>query len=291
MIGGGFSYFRYMDDIRIVGETRAEVTAAMRLFEKECRRRGLVVSPAKTELLEGAEALADGSRTDRDLASYFLSIGNLAEARTRLQSILSTALKDDGHLDASAARFSLWRLGWIREDAILRDVIDHLEDLAPAASVLASYLRHFLDKAYVINGLAEFLSNPDKCYSTYLVTWLLAAILEKRGTLPDQWIRQAEKFCKDRNQPAYLRAVAASVFARGRRPADVSWLKTEIRREWDPALLRGYAVALRRADALDDSTARLLASKSPILVWTVDYLNQRQKLPSLLERERFIWIN
>ena len=291
MISAGYSYFRYMDDIRIVGKTRAEVIAGMRILEKECRRRGLVVSPAKTELLNGKEALADESRPDRDMANYFLGIGSLSEARSVLKKILRTALKEDGHLDASAARFSLWRLAWIRDRTILRTVIDHLQDLAPAASVVAAYLRHFLDREYVIDGLAEFLSNPDRCYSTSLVTWLFAAMLEKGKELPSQWIHHAERYCKDRNQPIYLRAIAASVFAQSRRPADIAWLKSEARREWDPVLLRGYAVALYRADALDDSTAKLLMSKSPILVWTINYLYERRRLPSLLERERFIWIN
>jgi Reverse transcriptase (RNA-dependent DNA polymerase) len=291
MIGSRYNYFRYMDDIRIVGETRAEVTAGMRLFEKECRRRGLVVSPAKTELLNGKEALADGSRSDRDLASYFLRLGNLSEARSQLKGILRAALKEDGHLDASAARFSLWRLGWIRERTILRTVIEHLEDLAPAASVVATYLGNFLDKDNIVDGLSEFLSDQDKCYSTYLVTWLFAAMLERRGALPDQWIRHADRYCKDRNQPTYLRAITASVFARGRRPADIAWLKAEARREWDPVLLRGYAVALHRAGSLDDGTARLLASKSPTLTWTIEYLKDRRSLPSLIDRERTIWIS
>jgi excisionase family DNA binding protein len=290
MTSGGYSYFRYMDDIRIVGATRAEVTAGMRLLEKECRRRGLAVSPSKTEMLNGKEALADGSRKDRDMASYFLNIGNLTEARHQLKGILFTAFEDDGHLNASAARFSLWRLGWIRDSTVLQMVIDRLQDLAPAASVVASYLRHFLDRDYVVDGLTDFFSNPAKCYSTYLATWLFAAMVEKRETLPDQWVHHAEKYCKDRNQPTYLRAVAASVFARGRRPADITWLKSEARREWDPILLRGYAVALHRAGALDNNTAKILAAKSQVLTWTIDYLNKHQSLPSMLERESSIWI-
>ena len=291
MIAAGYSYCRYMDDIRIIGQTRAEVTAGMRLLEIECRRRGLVVSPAKTELLSGEDALADGSHPDRDMARYFLGIGNLPEARHLLKGILWEALKDDGHLDASAARFSLWRLTMIRDRTILRTVIDHLQDLAPAATVVAAYLRHFLEKDYVVKGLAAFLSDPARCYSTYLVTWLFASMLEGRGRLPDEWIRHAERYCKDRNQPAYLRAIAASVFSRSGRPADAAWLKAEAMREWDPMLLRGYAVALHRANGLDERTAQFLASKSPMLGWTIDYLKDRQSLPSLLDRDRLISLN
>lgn len=291
MITAEYSYFRYMDDIRIIGKTKTEVIAGMRLLEKECRRRGLVVSPAKTTLLHGEEALADGSRPDRDWAQYFLDSDNLPKARSELKKILRNALKEEGHLDASAARFSLWRLARIREHTVLRSVLRHLEDLAPAASVVAAYLRHFLTREQVVNGISDFLYDPSKSYSTYLVTWLFAAMLERRGRLPEQWIRQADRCCKDRNQPPYLRAIAASVLSRSGRPADAAWLKAEAAREWDPTLLRGYAVALHWANQLDERTAQLFLSKSRILGRTVDYLNGRRSLPSLMDRDRFISLN
>ena len=53
MIDRGYQYFRYMDDIRIVAETKSEAVRAMRLFEAESKKRGLIASPAKTELLYG----------------------------------------------------------------------------------------------------------------------------------------------------------------------------------------------------------------------------------------------
>ena len=261
----------------------------MRLVEKECRRRGLVVSASKTELLTGKDALDDGRHPDRDMATYFLNIDNLPEARRELKGILWNALKEDGHLDASSARFSLWRLSRIRERTVLQTIVDRLQDLAPIASVVAAYLRHFLEKDLVIKGSANFLSDPARCYSTSLVTWLFAAMLEKHENMPDEWVYHAGRYVKDRNQPTYLRAIAASVFLRGRRPADVAWLKAEAMRESDPMLLRGYAVALHWADGLDHSMAHLLVAKSPILAWTIEYLDGRQGLPSLLDRDRDIW--
>ncbi len=50
------SYFRYMDDVRIVAVDKREVTAAMRAFERACRRLGLSASPAKTTMSFGKEA-------------------------------------------------------------------------------------------------------------------------------------------------------------------------------------------------------------------------------------------
>ena len=42
----GIRYFRYMDDIRIVGSSRATVIAALQTLISECRRRGLALSTA-----------------------------------------------------------------------------------------------------------------------------------------------------------------------------------------------------------------------------------------------------
>jgi excisionase family DNA binding protein len=291
MIAAGHKYFRYMDDIRIVGKTRVEVIAGMRLLEKECRRRGLVMSAAKTEMLHGAAARADGLHTDRDLAKYFLDSDQLPKARTELKKILKSALKVEGHPDASGAKFSLWRLTMIREHTVLRSVLEHLDDLAPVATVVAAYLTHFMARDRVVEGISQFLSDPGRSYSTSLTTWLFAAMLEKRNPLPSEWAVISGRFTKDRNQPSYLRAISASVFARSGSAADIGWLKSEIAREYEPALLRAYAAALHRVGALDSVTANALVSKSPDLSATVRYLQDRSTLPSLIERDRSLSLN
>ena len=288
MIDAGYRYLRYMDDIRIIGKTKTEVIAGMRLLEKECRRRGLVVSAAKTKMLHGKAAVQDEQRTDRDEADYFINSDQLPKARRELKEILKRALASEGQLDASAARFSLYRLARLREHTVLQSVLSHLDDLAPAASVVAAYLRHFITRETVVKGIDAFLSDPDRSYSTYLVTWLFAAMIEAPGQLPYVWTRHAARYFRDRNQPSYLRAVAACVLARSGRPADVNWIRSELGREHDPTLLRGYAVALHWVGALDDGTRAVLVAKSADLVPTVKYLAGRRSLPSLLDRDRFI---
>jgi excisionase family DNA binding protein len=290
MIDAGYHYLRYMDDIRIVGKSKTEVIAGMRLLERECRRRGLAVSAAKTKLLHGQPAIEDEQRADRDQAQYFLDSDQLPKARRELKAILNKALASDGNLDASAARFSLYRLARIREHTILQSVLTHLDDLAPAASVVAAYLRHFITRETVVKGIDAFLSDPDRSYSTYLVTWLFAAMIEAPARLPDRWTRHGERYCKDRNQPSYLRAIAASVLARSGRPADINWIRSEITRERDPTMLRGYAVALHWVGALDAAARAVLVARSASLVPTVDYLAGRRNLPSLLDRDRSIWL-
>jgi hypothetical protein len=287
MLNAGFTYYRYMDDFRILADNKADVVEGMRLLEQECRRRGLILSSAKTKLLEGDAALRDGEHPERDEAQYWFEIQRLQNERKSLRRILVGSLLEDGHIDIPGMRFSLWRLARIREYSVLRRILVRLEDLAPVASVVAAYLRFFVMRDRVVSGLADFLEDEKRAHSSFLTTWLLAAMLERPepGPLPDRWTRIAERRVKDRNQPVYLRAVAAVVFARGRRPADLAWIKTEIAREYDPMLLRAYAVGLYSAASLDKTTERTLAAKSPILANTVKYLSGRRALPSLVYAE------
>jgi excisionase family DNA binding protein len=285
MLAQGMVYSRYQDDVRILGKSKAEVVAGMRLFEKECRKRGLIASPAKTELLHGEMAARDGLHEDREAANYFFNAGHTQQAKSRLRRILRSAIQDDGHVNTGSVKFSLWRLARLRDNYVLKVLFERMEDLAPVSSVVAAYLRYFITRPRVVNGISSFLADPSKTHSSFLVTWLFAAMLEHPGRLPAEWIDLTRTYLRDRNQPSYLRSVAACVVARGRQPVDVAWIKSELAREYDPAILRGYATALAWADALDDAAAQRLVRKSPALGRTVRYLQGRDTLPSLIYRD------
>lgn len=294
MLGAGFTYYRYMDDFRIAGQSKAEVIRGMRRLEQECYQRGLTLSSAKTKLLHGDEAVDDGRNVALDVAGYLFELGDVANSKAALRKILRGALGSDGHIQVKPVKFSLWRLARLRDSTpLLNRVLPRLEDLAPVASVVAAYLAHFVDNRRVVDALADFMEDQDRASrSPYLVTHLFAVMLERPGpeTLPTRWTQAAGQAVKDRNQPSYLRAVAAVVFARSRRPVDLTWLKQEVAREFDPRLLRSYAVALHRVGALDRVTEQVLMRKSDVLAQTVRYLQGRQVLPSLTYTGRTVAI-
>ena len=291
MLAAGFRYSRFLDDVRVVSKTKAEAIAAIRLFQRECRTRGLVVSAAKTELLHGAAARADLRNDDeRAAADYFVNVNATGLARKALMRILKRALKGDAQINVRDARFSLWRLARLRDRTMLASVMRRLEDLAPIASVVAAYLLPLVGDKRVVDGLTKFLKDDERAHSPFLVTWLFATMLERAGPLPLGWVDEAARRVKDRNQPAYLRAVAAVVLARGNRPADVAWMKADIHREHDPGVLRGYVVGLHWADALDRNTQRRLSLKSPRLAKSLVYLAGRKRLPSLVYPDGQLYI-
>ncbi len=289
MLGAGYRYFRYLDDVRIVAATKGEAVEGIRLFERECRALGLVVSNAKTELLHGKAALDDlADDPEFNAVEYFMDVNATGFARRSLKKILKRALRGSDRVDVRAAKFSLWRLARLREETVLSQVLRRLEDLAPVASLVAAYLLPFIQRPRVVAALKSFLADPERCHSPFLSTWLFAAMLEHPTPLPGVWADQAMARVRDRNQPAYLRSVAAVVAARANRPADIAWIRSDVQREHDPYVLRGYAVGLHAVVAFDRTTQRRLVSRDASLANTVAYLQGRLNLPSLVYRERRI---
>jgi hypothetical protein len=282
MTSGAWRYSRFMDDIRILGRSRREAVDGMRQLQRECRLRGLMLSADKTKLLVGDAAVASLTDAELDAISYDMEIGADRTARRRLHRVFARALRPDGTLDGRRARFSIWRLRSLRDSASLKLVLGALEDLAPLGRLVPQYLAPFLTRRTVQRRFAAFLDDPQRNTSAYLSTWLLSAMLEQTGALPDAWIRYARRVARDRNQPTYHRVVASNVLALGRRPADLDSIRDAVKSEFDPALLRGYLVALARTSALDRDTIKTAISRSGALRRTVEYLNGRKVLPSLI---------
>lgn len=285
MLQTGWNYSRFMDDIRIVVATKENGFRAIRQFQQECRARGLLVSSAKTRLLHGQAARNDlEGDAELEHAQYLVTRNVTGPARKVLKAILRGALKAEAGINERRARFSLWRLTQLRESSTLTLVLARLEDLAPVASVVAAYLRPFITRRRVVDSLSSFLGDPARCQSSYLSTWLFAAMLEHEGRLPARWADEAAKRVKDRNQPEFLRAIAAVVMLRAGRPSDSDWIKSDIHREHDPEVLRGYAVGLHWVHELDKTTQRRLVARGRSVATAVAYLQGRNRLPSLVSK-------
>lgn len=288
MISAGYNYWRYMDDVRIVAPSKFDAVAAIRLFERECRKRGLIVSAQKTELLTGDAAIKEGDDPQRQIAQYLFDANQSAQARAELRKIFKSSVKGDGHVDVGRAKFSLWRLARLLDRGALRQLLLRLEDFGPIASISAAYLRTFLSRAEVQSSLSDFLDDPTRNTSPLLETWLMACMLEFPGVPPSAWTSRARRITRDRNIPNYAREISANVMVLQRDPQDIAWLKGELVREYDPELIRGYATALARVKALDKSTSRALASRVPALTVTLEYLQNRSTLPSLVYRGNYV---
>lgn len=282
----GYTYRRYMDDVRILAETKAQAIAAVRDFERFCRERGLSCSPNKTKVLSAQEYLSESDTAELDAAAYIFDAEN-ADARPLLQKILRGALAGKG-IDATRVRFSIWRLARIRDANVIRTIFDKLEHLAPFASVVGQYLRPFITRGSVQRKLRDFMHDEQRSYSYYLRTWLYAAMLEARS-IPDDWADLARADATDLNLPSFLRSVAACVIGRKRGARDIAWIKGQLSLEHDPDVLRAHLVALKYASALDRRQIKIVTDRQPRLAdFGAWLLSQGDALPSLLFSDRKI---
>jgi hypothetical protein len=273
---------RYLDDIRIAAVSRSDAIAGARTLQKECRRRGLFISAQKTELLFDSQVGQDLEDAEMTAAKYWFDASLFGQARPLLKRLIKKAINSDGTIVARRARFSLWRLTLLRDQFAVRIVLEDLENFAPIASIVAAYLTPWISRKRVERGITAFIRDPERNTSAFLSSWLVAAMLERPKNVPPEWSAYGRGVARDKNEPTYHRVLAASLMARGRDAADVAWLKRELKSEWDPFLLRGYVVALARAEALDRGSAGRVVARVPELKRTIDFLQGRRALPSLI---------
>jgi len=285
MLHAGYIYYRYMDDVRVLTDSKPAAIAGVQLFEQASRERGLTPSSAKTDVFPVETFL---SRADRDLsqAAYFFDSGSLPKARIELKRILRTALRENG-VDQRGARFSIWRLARIKESTVLGHILDNLEILAPLASVVAAYLKHFVSRSSAQSRITAFLSDSTRSYSSFLRSWIYSAMLECKR-MPEEWRRLAENDARDRNNPNFLRAVAMCVLARAQVQRDATWIRSELENEHDPIMRRACVVALAYGRNLDKGTINAATRTDPRLAVTANWLKGRTQLPSLLYSDQSI---
>jgi excisionase family DNA binding protein len=291
MVDERWYYSRYIDDIRILAKSRADAMIGLKTLERECRRRGLVLSAHKTALLRAADAMNELTNRAFTQAQYQFDRWNHKAAKAILRDLLKQALRGgEGTVDVRPLRFSLWRLLWLHDRWARDRILQRIDDLGPAASLVALYLGVWVDDQKVADSIGRFLVDRERNTSPYLATWLLAMLLEARRPLTPQIVTYARGTLHDRNQPAYLRVFAANVLSLGRQVHDLQWLRDEIRKEFDPYVARGYLVALARIGQLDNASIARSTARLPVLSRTVAYLRGRGQVPSLIHSRRVVEI-
>lgn len=282
MLDAGYMYSRYMDDVRIVANSRSGAVAAMKLFERECKKRGLIASSQKTSMLHGQEALRVDLNEMRDHIAYLFDIRRFRQAKPLLRAMLRRELAKQENLSMRDAKFSLYRLSRTRDGELLAKITERFDELSPIAPILAEYLSHFLRTATVQNAIGSYLHSDDNNKDPYFMYYLFALIMEYPPDSIDQsWIDLARKLGRDKNQPEYLRIISANLMAHKRDPVSLSWIRRELNAESE-SMLRGYLVALARGGQLDTGTLKRFGRRSNELYRLTEYLRSSPRLPSLI---------
>lgn len=282
----GISYFRYMDDVRIVATERHMAIAALRTLDTECKRRNLVLSTKKTALLTAEEAIDSLEDALLDAANYaYEDLTDGPNARAQLAELFRAALRQDGTIDTKRMRFSLFRLRALRERSVLKLVLESLDSLVGMGWLVPAYILPWLSKRRVADAVATFLEDPERNTAEYLSAWLLAGFADEPRGITARILRYARTVAYDSSAASFHRVIAMQVSAAGGTTNDETRLKDIINREYHPEVVRGALVALKRINKLDRAIAAR-ATRIAGMAPSVEFLSPRHDLPSLLFGEQ-----
>jgi hypothetical protein len=180
-LGYGGSYFRYMDDIKIVCPDEFTARKALKHLILELRGHGLAVNAKKTSLTPATdtaaieECLQTGSQTVAYLDSVWRTNNpSLILGKTQELRAYSIELLKAGKFDSREFRFCIKRLYNLRMCAsfsvpdkffeeITPKVIEGLTRSPAATDQIAKYLRAAPLAETHLEGIAEYLLDKGKC--------------------------------------------------------------------------------------------------------------------------------
>lgn len=224
MIDSGYSYFRYMDDIRIVCSSHDQARSALRDLTIFLREIGLNVNSKKTKIRNLSDALSKGDLIERD---YELEkIESLYKTKKKTNIILAAVLIQSRFeeiltaRDFDSRRFRacinrLERLARCEEfiDLIrFRDfnsaLIDALYDFPHCTDSISKFLlvSNFTKREY---GKLERLFLSSKCRVYPWQRYLLWLLFSKRGYSSATLVDEAKQMINDANSDSCEKAGAA----------------------------------------------------------------------------------
>jgi Reverse transcriptase (RNA-dependent DNA polymerase) len=233
MLTQGYSYYRYMDDIRVAVNTKYQAREALLILTTELRRLGLNVNPAKTKIWEPSEDGYDEalrksdpmlSQIDSMWRSRFLPVIRRSFAPLQL---LAEDLIKRGATQERAFRFCVnkfEKLALCAELAVPKTYFDPMTDACiqeldsqPFSSdKFVSYLKAVPTSDEQISKVAILLKNSERAIYDWQNYLLWQLLVFKRHNDPDL-LPAARKRIESSERPAdragatlYLGAVGSS---------------------------------------------------------------------------------
>jgi hypothetical protein len=292
IIGAGFEYFRYMDDIRVVTRDEAEARLVLKLSITHLRDLELSVNGKKTGLVRPGtadwNALAappDGELIAIEEIVKRANVAELPACVVRLNDIMKTVI-DEGGTNRARLRFCLGRLTSIRRlrrlavpepEGYGRALLELLKWLPEETTYVCEYLHSGDCSMATIEMLASLLTTERVCIYSWqnYHFWLLAA--EKATDLP-QIADRARQVIAGSHEPPEMAGAALFLGAAGSSDDLNALLHILRERHLSVSVRRALCIAIQQvADVERAPTMSELAETSATLAVLVSYLS---KLPA-----------
>ena len=197
MVRSGYSYMRYVDDIRVFASSRSELKRAMLHVVRLTRDLGLHVQTGKTKIYEGSTILDIVNARQAEIAAidYHLDYGEDDLAIDRVEHVLRDLLTADTFNDRHF-RKCLNSLKKVRSPLGVKYTLRKLPELEPWAQSAAEYLEPFVrSHPSIKRRLMEYLMDRDRNVFETPEFWF-AWTLKNATRLPREFL----DWCRDRVQ-------------------------------------------------------------------------------------------
>ncbi len=178
-----YSYFRYVDDVRIVGKTELEVRQALVYLDILCKSRGLIPNSDKTKIkhVSSASELVDDIP---DVTGYFDDGQESALTKKSVEKRILDAIEMNGKIrvkDKTLFRYILFRAP--QSDDILKIVLNTWEHYPEHTDAYVAFLENYQRSDNVVALATRLLESKYPYDYVQGELWKLLARMGKNSEL------------------------------------------------------------------------------------------------------------
>ena len=213
IIGAGYGYVRYVDDIVILARSQTDAKKSLRLLERECRHLDLIVQSAKTEIVVGQEAMMAAVGDDDEIAAVDYVIKR--RRRPEQVSVIRRTWRRAGRQAGASRRLVKYLLGRLtdnRDPIAIPWCLARLGELDYLAPTVARYLSLFASRPKLQEKVGRHLESEENL-SEWEEMSLLRAMLSARR-VERSILARARHVAADRNLGIEVRQYALLVLGR-----------------------------------------------------------------------------
>jgi hypothetical protein len=224
LIRSGFTYLRYVDDMRVFVNSIPDARKALAQIGEALRRSGLYLSSGKTRIVPSElviRELDSGRNTLNQVDEAFKSKSRsrIEEVLPNLQEFFFSTIRDENDFRDRHFRFCIYRyrklkafgIGGDIHRPVVETVLDKLYNLPSATDVFALYLSLFPGVTDIPVGILNFLESDFNIYAwqeMHLLEVLIRILSPIESPITERAKRYARTKCQSRDAHPCVRAKA-----------------------------------------------------------------------------------
>ena len=224
LIRNGFTYLRYVDDMRVFVNSIPDARRALAQMVEALRRSGLYLSSGKTRIVSSelvVKELDAGRLTLNQIDDAFRSKSRskIEEVIPVLENFFLSTIRDENNFQDRHFRFCIYRyrrlkafgIGGDIHRPVVETVLDKLYSLPGATDVFALYLSLFPGVTDIPTGILNFLESNFNIYAwqeMHLLDVLIRILSPIESPITERAKRYARAMCQSGDTHPSVRARA-----------------------------------------------------------------------------------